>query len=516
MCQRHPDAASQILPSQILRGSSASGSPPYKNDRSDTPRNINNKRSRDDLGEDQDEVARKVARLDGDRQSEPQEPQHPSPESREPSHDLQQTSQESQQPLDPVADISNQIQEQEFVDGPGRIIYIDERGKRCPAICFNEMWLNTFTQIALSSRKMREGAGEIEEARLEVKQVESSVQSTALEEAKRMIEEGVKLRKEAEAAVPALVDARIRLEALLMEDTLWKLRLENSRELALVIIESMLNTENLLNVPKPKPQEPPKAVEDHSAKPAPIPETIAHGSQTSDGSGSTWASSTRSPPLQVVTREQMTPRQLALRDLRLAAQDLDYYRRVFMQQQDANEYAVYRRSQEERDSDIPASTTRTDFDLKILQNTHRATRLIIEAEEAYDAAEQRALDLDLGSMLDDPDACHYGERFNDFRSRVPLTPDTAVSPVKDVRIEAWMDSVPDSATVNSQENESVDVDDWDSKSLEMFESISQVDTDMYRKKIDQLRQHSERIREGEAKRPTPGIARRNPRRRCRE
>ena len=511
MSSRHPYSANQIL-----RGSSASDSAPYKNDRFNIPRNINSKRSRDDVVEDQDEIPRKIARLANDDQSEPQEPEHPSQELRQPSHDVQQPFQENQQPPDPVANISDPIPEQEFVDGPGRIIYIDERGKRCPAICFNELWFNTFTQTVISRGKMREGAGEIEKARLEVKQIESSVQSTAIGEAKRMIEEGVKLRKEGEAAVPTLAEARSRLETLLMEDTMWKLRLENSKELALIMIESMLIDENLLTVPKPKPQEPPRAVENHLAKPTPVPERIAHGSQASGGSGSTWASSTRSPPLQVVTRERMTPRQLALRDLRLAAQDVDYYRRVFIQQQDANEYAAYMRTRKEKESDRPMSTTQTDFDLKILQNMQRATRLIIEAEQAYDAAEQRALVLDLGYMLDDPEACHYGERFNEFRPRIPLTPHTAVSPVKDVRIEVWMDSVPDSATVNSQDNELVDVDGWDSKSLEMFESISQVDTDMYRKKIDQLRKQSERIREGEAKRPSPGIARRNPRRRCRE
>ena len=511
MSPRHP-----YSPSQILRGSSASGSPPYKNDSFDTPRNVNGKRSRDDLGEDQDEIPRKVARLDIDDQSELQEPQHPPQDSSQPSHDLQQTSQESRQPPDPVADFSDQIQEQEFVDGPGHIIYIDERGKRCPAICFNELWLNTFANFVMSRGKMREGAEEIEKARLEFKQLESSVQSTAIEEANRMIEEGVKLRKEAEAAVPTLVDARTRLEAISMKDTMWKLRLESSRGLALSIIETMLIDEKLLTIPKPKPQEPPKAVEDHSAKPAPIPASIAHGSQTSGGSRNTLTSSTRSPPPQVVTRERMAPRQLALRDLRLAAQDVDYYRRVFMQQQDANEYAAYMRTREDQESDRPMSTTQTDFDLKMLRNMQRATRSVIEAEQAYDAAEQRALDLDLGYMLDDPEACHYGERFNDFRPPILLTLHTIVSPVKDIRIEAWIDSVPDSATVHSRENESVDVDDWDSKSLEIFESISQVDTDMYRKKIDQLREHSERIREGEAKRPSPGIARRNPRRRCRE
>ena len=511
MSPRHP-----YSPGQILQGSSASGSPGYKNDRFDAPRNINRKRLRDDLGEDQDEVRRKVARLDSDDQSELQEPQHPPQDSRQPSHDLQRKSQESRQPPDPVADISNQIQEQEFVDGPGHIIHIDERGKRCPAICFNELWLNTFTNFVINRGKMRELAEDIEKARLEVKQLELSVQSTAIDQAKRMIEEGLKLRKEAEAAVPTLVDARTRLEAILMKDTMWKLRLESSRGLTLSIIETMLIDEKLLTVPKPKPQEPHRAVEDHCAKPAPVPEIIGHGSQTSGGSGSTWASSTRSPPLQVVTRERMTPRQLALQNLRLAAQDVNYYRRVFMQQQDANEYAAYMRTREEQESDKPTSTTQTDFDLQILQNMQRATRLVIEAEQAYDTAEQRALDLDLGYMLDDPEACHYGERFNDFRPPIPLTPHTAVSPVKDVRIETWMDSVPDSATVNSRENESVDVDDWDSKSLEMFDSISQVDIDMYRKKIDQLREQSERIREGEAKRPSPGIARRNPRRRCRE
>ncbi|KAM0803633.1 hypothetical protein BDR22DRAFT_886466 [Usnea florida] len=508
MSPRHSCAASQIL-----RGSSASGSPTYKNDRVDAPRNINGKRSRDDLGEDQDEVPRKVARLDSDDKL--QEPQYPTQDSRQPSHDLQQILQESCQPPDPIADVSNQIQEQEFVDGPGHIIYVDERGKRCPAICFNELWLNTFTNFVINRGKVREGAEEIEKARLEVEQLESSVQSTAIEEAKRMIEDGVRLRKEAEAAVPTLVDARSRLEAILMKDKMSKLRLESSRGLALSIIETMLIDENLLTFPKPKPQEPPKAVENHSAKPAPVPERMAQDSETSGGSGNSWASSTRSPPLQVTTRERMTPRQLALRDLRLAAQDVDYYRRFFIQLQDANEYAAYMRTRGEQESDRPMSTTQTDFDLKILRNTQRVTRLVIEAEQAYDAAEQRALNLDLGYMLDDPEACHYGERFNDFRPPIPRTPHTAVSPVKDVRIEIWMDSVPNSATVDSRENQSVDVDDWDSKSLEVFESISQVDTDMYRKKIDQLREQPERIREGEAKRPSPGIARRNPRRRCR-
>ncbi|CAD6590808.1 MAG: hypothetical protein ASARMPRED_005063 [Alectoria sarmentosa] len=459
---------------------------------------MNGKRSRDDLQEDQVDAPRKLARLDGEHHSEGEEPRQPS---------------------NPVVNTSNPNRGQEFVDGPGRIIFIDERGKSCPAICFNKALLNTFTQIAVVSREVQERDGAIKEAQVELEKIKASNRLSDLTEAKAKVEEAIKIQEDIEAGIPGLVEARERYDGLAQDNKWSKMVLENSREVAQFVIEQTLNTENLLNIPKPKAQEPVEVSKNDWANPRPILEKTADEIQEPNIPERSPATSTTGLHSPNNTEERTTPRQLALRHLRWAAEELDYRKGQFdlMQEGYAQAAAPDRTYHQTQHPDRPASATQTDVDLRGLEKKQRFTRKMIEAEEAFDRAEQHAEDFGLGDILADPHACYWGENYNEFPPRTPESP--SMFPVDRPRIESWMAGVPDSAAVvdpqRQEDAERVGGDEWEAKPVEIFDSVSVFACDMYRKKIDTWQEIAGRYREDTGEGRLPGNVRRNPRRRCR-
>lgn len=482
--------------SQIRERSSAYEYSPHTGDRSDNSLNMNGKRSRGNFQMDQMETSRKLARLEGDHERE-----------------------ESQQPSNAIANTSSPQLEQQFVDGPGHIVFIDEGGKRCPAMCLNKGLVSTFIRIGVMSRDLLEKDAEIQKAQFELEKIKFSNQSAGMEEAKKKVEEAIKIQEDIEAEIPELVEARRRYDSLTQENQWSKLSLDNTRAAAQFVIDQILDSENLLNIPKLKPQEPVEVNKDHSAKPRPVPEDAVHDIQKSDMPKSSPASSTTSTQSMTDNEEQLTPRQLALRHFRWAGKELDFRKRQFalMQEEFAQAVAANERYQGEQDPDRLPSTTQTDNDLEDLRKKQWFTRKVIEAEEEYDRAEQHAEALGLGDILADPQACYWGEEYNDFLPRGPGSP--SVVPVDRPRIEAWMASAPDFAVVDSQRQEeyaeSAEVDDWEVKSVEIFDSISLVARDMYRQKIDKWQELSGRLGEDNVEGPSPESVRRNPRRRCR-
>ena len=483
--------------SQICERPSAYEYSPHTSERSDNSLNMNGKRSRGNLQMDQVETSRKLARLEGDPRGEREE---------------------SQQPSNPIANTSSPQLEQQFVDGPGHIVFIDEGGKLCPAMCFNKGLVSTFIRIAVMSRELLEKDAGIQKAQFELEKIKSSNQSARMDEAKKKVEEAIKIHEDVEAEIPELVEARRRLNSLTQENKWSKLSLDNTRAAAQFVIDQILNSENLLNIPKPKPKEPVEVNQDHSAKPRPVPEDAVHDIQKPDMPKSSPASSTIGTQSMSDNEEQLTPRQLALRRFRWAGKELDFRKRQFalMQEELAQAVAANERHQGEQQPDRLPSTTQTDNDLKDLRKKQWFTRKVIEAEEEYDRAEQHAEALGLGDMLADPEACYWGEEYNNFLPRSPGSP--PVVPGDRARIEAWMASVPDFAVMNSQRQEdagSAEVDDWEAKSVEVFDSISLVARDMYRQKIDKWQELSGRMRADNVKGPSPESVRRNPRRHCR-
>ncbi|CAF9937329.1 hypothetical protein IMSHALPRED_011104 [Imshaugia aleurites] len=482
MSQRYSDYSSQIL-----RRPSASENSPYRDDRSDTSRSRNGKRSRGDLSEDQVESPQKLARLDSGHHS---------------------VREKSQQQSSPFANASDQAPEEGFFDGPGHVVFVNERGKRCPAICFNQWFLSTFKLLAVFSSEIQERGRAIQDAQLNLEQIRSANQSAGIAEAQRIVEEAIRNQEDIEAAIPELDDARRRYEALKAEKQWSVVKLENSKDVALSILMEILTREKFLETPSSKPQEPAEHTGDHISTPVPAPERTVDNrfNKTQSSLASTRP---RSPN---ETEGNLTPRKKAFREFERAENVFDFYKGEFdfMQEEYAQAIAAQRRRRREIYPDEPASATQTEIDLKDLQKKQYATRKLIEAEEAYDRAEQHAVALGLAEDPAEPSSLSWREQ------HIPLSP--SMYPVNRPRIEAWMDSIPGSAVVDpkrQEEAESVEVDDWEAKSLELFETGSFVAWDVYRKKIDQWREMSNRLREAEAERPVPGNMRRNPRRRCR-
>lgn len=490
MSFQNPDPSSHDL-----QRSSARESPPHTHDKSCTSRNANGKRVLEDPREERVQSPRKLARLKNDDGSEREE---------------------SQQPPNPIAESLSPNQEQEFVAGPGHIIFVDEQGKRCPAICFNKELVSRFIRIEEMSGELKEKQGQELTAHLEFLKIKSSNTSADLEVAKRRVEEAIKIRDEIEAGIPELVEARQQYDKLAKASEWSQFRLEMEKSTTNFVIERILKSENLLNVPTPKPQERAEDHKDHSVKSALVPGHRVKNTHGWNVSEHSIASSSKRSQSMINKEEDLTPRQQALRHFRLAVRDLDFRQQQFayIEKYDPIE-AANRRHWREQDPDRPASATRTDDDLRSFQEKREITRRVIEAEEAYDRAQQQAEELGLGDILADPEAFYWGEKCNDFSSC--LEPGTPIFPADQSRIEAWMASVPDPIMVGSQRqgnDESVEVDDWEANSIELFDSISYVARDGFRKKIDKWRELSVRWREGDAEGPSPGILRRNPRRHC--
>ena len=467
--------------SQIMQRPSPSKMFPQGDGNSDISRNANGKRSRLYLQEDQLESPRKLARLSIDQHSEQNW---------------------CRQLSNPIANDSSPSREQDFTTGPGHIVFVDEQGKRCPAICFNKGLLNIFNQISEFSREVREGDKALQHTQREIERIKSSNRSAGLEEAKRAVEEAIKNQENIEVGIPELKEAQRQYKSLTEENTWSKLKLDNTRAVFQILIEQILNRENLLNIPPSKPQEPAKDTKAPSQGQTPVLENKVGTAPKSNGSETGPASSSPTRPQSPTNEEeeQITPRQLALRTLRFAAEELTYYKEELAYMQDEYPQAIAAEQTHRRDqqhpNNTPASTTQTDIDLITLQKTQHATRQVTEAEEAYDRAELHAQHLGLGDILADPHACFYGEIYNEFQPEHTEEEKVAVmAPIHRSRIEAWLASVPvpdtnpfvDCRTIVEDAEGGVEVDDWDLRSVEMWDSVSLVARDVLRTKIDKWR-----------------------------
>ena len=497
MSQRDPCPSGQVLPSWTK-----SEAPPCRDDGSGTPRNVNGKRPREELQEDGVETPGKLVRLDRDHASEREE---------------------SRQPSKAIASTSDSKREQGFVDGPGHIVFIEERDKRCPALCFDEALLKTINRVAVISREVEKRDNEILMARFELEKVRSANKSAGIDKAARMVEEAIRSQKDIEAGIPELVQAQQRYDGLAEQNQWSRLTLQSNRVISQRAIEQMLEKENLLEIPSPKPQVPVEDSTEQSSEPAPapVPEIGEHDTEKSDAPRSKPGPSSTGSQSSTDSGERISPRQLALRRFRWAADELDRCRRrfAFMQERYAHDVAANRRYRQERYPGRAASIAQTELDLQILQKQQRATRLLIEAEDAYDGAERHVEALGLGDILADPQAYYRGEVYDDFPPRSPQGPSMSPTLAADrPRIEAWMASVPGPAEVDAQGREEagpVEGGDWDARSVDVFESVSVVAGGLDRRKIAEWRELSGRFRRDGAVGAWPGAVRRNPRRSCR-
>ena len=130
--------------------------------------------------------------------------------------------------------------------------------------------------------------------------------------------------------------------------------------------------------------------------------------------------------------------------------------------------------------------SRTDFCLNQHLDSRRLTRELIEAEEGFERV--RAEVVEAGVDVYDIDQTSVFVDYGDNRYPVSLEHEMAQSAPRP-RIEGWREAIPagDTAFQNPPGHDEVQVDDWDARSVEVWDSLSAVAPGSDRRRIDRWR-----------------------------
>ena len=143
-----------------------------------------------------------------------------------------------------------------------------------------------------------------------------------------------------------------------------------------------------------------------------------------------------------------------------------------LQEQQKRQYRCLRR---EEQADFPES----ELDLLQLQDARRATRALIEAEEAFEEVRARA-HAD-GILSNDIDSEITLSEYTGMGSGADYDP-ALVNPSFDpTRVQAWAEKVPQ---CQGQEDTDPEVDEWDSRTVTMSDSISVIAEGNERRLLD--------------------------------
>ena len=156
-----------------------------------------------------------------------------------------------------------------------------------------------------------------------------------------------------------------------------------------------------------------------------------------------------------------------------------------------NQRDLYRENLAEYQEMVAAGTinmSRSDFDRRKVRYGQQLTRALIDAEEEFEEARERAKAL--GAVASD-----YGQEFYYGAEYEESWPENKVAEYNASCdwgfVKAWMSNIPDSTS--QADVESVEIDDWDAKEVDVNDSISNIDCEDYRQDIDRYRRICARL-----------------------
>lgn len=217
----------------------------------------------------------------------------------------------------------------------------------------------------------------------------------------------------------------------------------------------------------------------------PTPEDSDKGSQTGHGGKDQEAGAQQAPAA------TGTARRTASQELKDAIKDLEEKERCYHEAQDkvhgwkayaADEEADYTR----RVAAGSMAQARTEFDVGLLRERTEAVADMDRAEHALKEAKRHACELGI---------LHYGgEQESGFASAAddgynPSAEERAMQKLDRARIEQWMDG--DGGP--SHAPASVESDEWESKSIDLWESASTAAKGKHKTRIDRWRRMSEQM-----------------------
>lgn len=376
------------------------------------------------------------------------------------------------------------VQEEEFpqpqfTEGPSRFVLAKDGPRDCIALLVNEIFLTKLRDLFQEVRDLSVLDGPISQTKMDIRNIETSLREgeNALETAESD-EEAEEYQKIVEQQTSELSELRRWKNELEKERGLIKGNLELSRNHTQWVLEEAMKKADILGPEKPLPaillrQEGAENMEEVELTGHPIPSQSPVASVASDHR-------------EVEASQEDLQRQEAYEEFVERSQYLDTVQEKFDSQG-----CLYRENLAEYQEMAAAGTvnmSRSEFDRRKVQYGQQLTRALIDAEEEFEEARERAQNL--GAIGSD-----YGQEFYYGAEYQESWPENKIAEYNASCdwgfIHIWMDDVPDST--GQADVELVEIDDWDAEEVEVNDSISMIDCEDYRQEIGRYQRQCSRL-----------------------
>ncbi|EGP88269.1 uncharacterized protein MYCGRDRAFT_109248 [Zymoseptoria tritici IPO323] len=165
-----------------------------------------------------------------------------------------------------------------------------------------------------------------------------------------------------------------------------------------------------------------------------------------------------------------------------ARKSLETARQEFDSRADNEDIDLYNCTRAEENGEAPYDATQTEFDLRWVAINRQLTRDVIKAEEVLQEAEAKLLEL--GVELPEESAGYYGGGgYIEYYERDPVVDG---NPPEDPRIQSWLHAISEASLEDPETlgEERGEILEWECREIEISDSLSAVDYDYQRSKID--------------------------------
>ena len=376
---------------------------------------------------------------------------------------------------------NEELQQPQFTEGPSRFVTAKHGSKDCVALLVSEGFLAKLCDLFQENRDISALEGPLYHANMDSKNIERSVKQA--QESLETAESGEKA-EEYQAFIEQRTSELLKInhwkDELEKERSLVEGKLELSRSHTQWVLETAMKEADYLGPQKPLPAILLRHREVELAEErveAPEYETLVQSP----------ALSVASSHEEVEVSEDELQRRAAYDEFIDRSQHLDTIKADFDDQRD-----TYRENLAMFEQKVEAGTnnmSRSAFDRRSVQYGQQLTRALIDAEEAFEEAREHALAL--GAI-----SSNYGQDFYygaEYEESWPENKIVEYNASQDWSfVEGWMDGIPDSS-IQADDDDPMEIDDWDAEEVDVNDSISMIDCDDYRQEIDRYRRICARL-----------------------
>ncbi len=355
---------------------------------------------------------------------------------------------------------------QDFTKGPARFTLANDGSKDCIALLVPETFIIKSADLFDWNRKISAMESPLYHARMDARSLQASLDSIQISlEAAETQELAETFRRQIMLQEYDLQDIRQRLEQL--EEAYNSAELESSRARnhTQYVLESAMEAAGLLRRPKSAA----------SQKAAPLASAVGHGDGDENNGSEAEVVRQKSINPNNQTEPAKSPEELARQEI-LERLDESWYEYARAQAQFDNRKDLYDQNLAEylrRAASGECLFSRSEFDRQAVVWGQELTGALIYAEAVFDQAQEDARAMNATRSTIDEGSCR--------RSYVSEPDELAGEDASEKRraIDAWAANV----TASSECSGEVELDDWDSGTVEVWDSVSAVDYGTYGKQI---------------------------------